>query len=333
MTPKVLVVLVNHKGHKDTVECLESVLKSDYSNFSVVVVDNSGDNTSINYIQDWAQGRVAAETMHPDLVYPPVNKPLKLSIVGDSDFRGEFIESITILSAPNRGFAAANNVALRLALHQDFDFFWLLNNDTVVSHNAPSELVQAASSQDDVGILGSKLLLYHNPSVLQGVGGNYNKWVGKVHEIGAFEQDRHQWDQKNFRMDYVIGASMFVSKNFLSSVGLMNEDFFLYYEELDWALRAKEKGWRLVFVPASKVYHKGGASINKSAVKGNSLLSDFYAVRNRILITRKFFPYALITLYPSFLMFIWNRIKLKQYARIGLMLRIIMHPKRQFTER
>ena len=333
MAPKVLVVLVNYKGHNDTVECLETVLKSNYTNFTVVVVDNSGDNTSINYIQDWAQGKIVVETEHPELVHPPISKPLKLSIDSDADFQGEFMESVTILSATNRGFAAANNAALRLARHQDFDFFWLLNNDTVVSRNALSELVDAASLQSDTGILGSKLLLYHNPSVLQGVGGNYNKWVGKVHEIGAFEQDRHQWDNKNFRMDYVIGASMFVSKKFLSSVGVMNEDLFLYYEELDWALRANKKGWRLGFAPESKVYHKGGASINKSTLKGNSLLSDFYSVRNRILITRKFFPYALTTLYPSFLMFIWNRIKLKQYSRIGMMLRIMIHPKRKFTER
>jgi GT2 family glycosyltransferase len=331
--PRVLIVLVNFKGHLDTVECLETVLKSDYPDFKVAIVDNSENNISIDYLAAWAQGKVTAASQYPDLVFPPVAKPIPISFFADGDPQCNFSAPITILSTKNRGFAAANNAALKLALREDFDFFWLLNNDTVVPRDALSALVTAASLHDDLGILGSKLLLYNNPSVLQGVGGNYNKWVGKVNEIGAFEPDRQQWDNVSLQMDYVIGASMFVSKKFLASVGLMNEDLFLYYEELDWALRAKKKGWRLGFVSSSAVYHKGGASINKSTTKGNSLLSDFYAVRNRILMTRKFFPYALITLYPSFLMFIWNRIKLKQYARIGVMFKIMLHPKRQFADR
>jgi len=174
-------------------------------------------------------------------------------------------------------------------------------------------------------------LMYYRPDVLQGVGGLYNPWFGLVREIGAGEPDRGQWDSISFHLDYVIGASMFVTRGFMDEVGLMEEDYFLYYEELDWNLRGKEKDWRIGYCSAARVYHKMGASINGPEKKGNSELADFYSVRNRILVTRRFFPYALSTLYPSFLKFILNRIRLKQFGRIGMLFRIMLHPRKHYV--
>src|SRR5689334_23219804 len=102
MTPRVLIVLVNFKGHQDTVECLETVLKSDYPNFKIAVVDNSEDGLSINHITDWATGKVTAESKYPDLVYPLVSKPVPISLAADSQC--DFSAPVTILSTKNRGF-------------------------------------------------------------------------------------------------------------------------------------------------------------------------------------------------------------------------------------
>jgi GT2 family glycosyltransferase len=329
----VLIILVNYKGHLDTVECLESIFKLKGVDFKVAVIDNSEDEVSIEYITNWALGKVTSiDTQYSHLTFPLIEKPIAFHVGNESDIDIQFEEPITIVKSSNRGFAAANNIALKHSLRQNFDFFWLLNNDTVVEPDSLLQLLNCALEDSKVGICGSKLLLYQDPSTLQGVGGRYNKWFGKVSEIGYLQQDNHQWDSKSFSIDYVIGAAMLIQKKFLVDVGPMEEDYFLYYEELDWAIRGRRKNWDIGYCSKSKVYHKMGSSINKKQKSGSSLLADYYSVRNRILITKRFFRYAYITLYPAFSKFIINRIILGQYSRIIMLLKIIYSPKKHFKE-
>lgn len=333
MINHVLIVLVNYKGHFDTVECLESIFKLTNVNFKVAIVDNSEDENSIEYITNWAIGKVTPiDTQHPHLVYPLHHKPIDFDVRNDSDIEVQFIKPITIISSKNNGFAAANNIALRYSQEQDFDFFWLLNNDTIIEPDSLSHLLKCAHKNNQVGIWGSKLLLYQNPTVLQGVGGRYNKWFGKVSEIGYLQKDLSQWDSKDFTMDYVIGAAMFIKKRFLLDVGLMEDDYFLYYEELDWSIRGKKKNWDIGYCSKSRVYHKMGSSINKKQTKGPSILADYYSVRNRVLITKRYFRHAYITLYPAFSKFIVNRIIAGQYSRIMMLFSILLDPQKHFKE-
>lgn len=168
--------------------------------------------------------------------------------------------------------------------------------------------------------------------MLQAVGASYYKWLGKIVQIGHKEQDNGQWDKRSFHMDFVIGACMFLPMSFITEVGPMNEEYFLYCEEIDWAIRGKRKGWGLAFCPDVKVYHKMGASTLSSSIMGNSELSDFYSVRNRVLLALTYFPWTLITLYSCFLLFILNRIKRKQYRRIGMLIKILLDPYRHFRK-
>jgi GT2 family glycosyltransferase len=303
-------------------------MKLDYPFYKVVVVDNSEDESSKNMFLNWAEhGTPNIKTDFPNLTTPYVSKPVSISLHDETDDIVTFASAVTLISARNRGFAAANNLAMSKSAAQQFKFFWLLNNDTVVAQDALSNQVAYMETQPKIGILGSKLLHYFQPEIIQGVGGFYNKWFGKVTEIGAGEKDLNQWDHAQFTMDYVIGASMLVRQQFVKTVGFMNEHFFLYYEELEWALRGKKFGWSLGFCKDSIVYHKMGASINKG-IQGNSELADFYSVRNRILITKKFFPIALITLYPAFIKFIFNRVRLGQFSRIVTMFKIMFNPNK-----
>lgn len=337
MSEKVYVIIVNYRGAADTIECLESLLKSDYPDFQIIVIDNSETSECIEELANWSKGNNGKiETSFSGMVFPLENKPLDALFIEEdmlpvANSIGKKL--IIVQSRVNRGFAAANNIALRYILRQnDFIFAWLLNNDTVIERNTLSSMVHCANENSRCGITGSKILLYDQPDHLQAVGGKYNQWFGKVKEIGFREKDTGQWNMKTPSMDYVIGASMLVKKEFIEDVGLMQEDYFLYYEELDWAVRGGRKGWKLGFCPKARVYHKMGASINKETKTGSSLISDFYSVRNRVLITRKYFPYALITLYPSFLKFIINRIKLKQFSRIVMMIKILIAPKKNFIK-
>jgi GT2 family glycosyltransferase len=196
----------------------------------------------------------------------------------------------------NLGFAGGNNVGLRYALSiGDFEFAWLLNNDTVVTPTALSEMVRRMGGRPSSGLCGSTLLEYENPGRVQALGGStYNKWMARSGHIGRGISRDNILDGEivESKMKYVIGASMLVRKSFLQKTGLMSESYFLYFEEIDWAIRAKDQ-CLLTYAPKSVVYHKEGASVGTAFDrKRRSYASDYYSSRSRMLFTKTHFPIA-----------------------------------------
>jgi GT2 family glycosyltransferase len=248
LSPKAYIILVNYNGWIDTIECLESVLKLAYQNFQVIVVDNNSPNNSLEYIQQWAEGErkpiPSEHTIIYSLVYPLIPKPVSYKIYGKNEAEEaagsttSLPKVIFIQAGENGGFAAGNNVGIDFALKRgDADYVWLLNNDTVVDRKALSYLIEHfEDSPIKLGILGSKLLYYHNPSIIQAIAGRYNPWLSTTGHIGGNVTDTGQYDSHHVpSADYIVGASMFISKQFLLDVGNMQEDYFLYFEELDWS--------------------------------------------------------------------------------------------------
>ena len=200
MLSKVCVILVNYNNHNDTIECLESVIKNTYTNYQVVVVDNSTTNDSFNYFREWSLGRVATiETRFRELVYP-LTPPHEHIFVNEEELQAFSASSVGedqilfVKINKNFGFAHANNKAIAYALNQyKADFVWLLNNDTVIDKEALTNLVlYANASVAKTGMWGSKLLLYMAPETIQGVGGKYNKWTGVARELGYRQKDDGQ---------------------------------------------------------------------------------------------------------------------------------------------
>jgi len=293
--------VLNWNGWRDTIECLESVLRLDYPDYKVIVCDNASSDGSLDHIRSWARGELAAESRNPalaSLVTPPIPKPVPLVELPDhaakiSDVRDARL--VLIQTGANLGFAGGNNVGLRYALAQgNCDFAWLLNNDTVVQPGALSQLVQRMQERPDAGICGSTLLYYDDPSKLQACGGSvYNKWMARGGHIGKLTSATQlpEAQEVERKMAYVVGASMLVRRSFLEQIGLMDERYFLYFEELDWATRAKGL-FPLAYCPSSAVYHKEGQSIG-SHRSHLSTMSEFYITRNRIFFTRRYHPYVL----------------------------------------
>jgi GT2 family glycosyltransferase len=198
-----------------------------------------------------------------------------------------------IQNGENLGFAAGNNVGLRYTLSDpDCQYFWLLNNDTVVEPDALPAMVRLMQQWPEVGICGSLNLSYRNPREVQAQGGmTYRRWCARVRTPAPLTVD--DLGTHPAHMDYVNGASMLANRAFLETVGLMEESYFLYFEELDWAMRAKGK-FQLGYACDSVIYHKEGATIGSSRDRmKRSLLSDQYLSRSRVLLTRRFFPWAL----------------------------------------
>ena len=338
---KIFIIVLNYNGWKDTIECLESIFKIQSPAFQVIMVDNCSSNNSVSHILDWAEGKLDVDipSGHPlrHLSCPPVPKPLNYILLKENDYSPTGQPLIVIEANHNGGYAAGNNIGLRYAMQQNnFTYAWLLNNDTVIAPDALENLVKmhnTAPQKERKGLLGTKILYYDNPIILQCAGGaRYNKWTGMASELGNKEEDKGQYDETHLPIDYICGASMFVSKPFLEDVGLLCEDYFLYFEEMDWALRAQKADWQLGYAMQAKVYHKEGSSTGggrRPGRKKNSKLSEFHVIRNKINFTRKFYGLLpLLSIYASFLLIIFNRIRRGQFDRIPMLLKIMLNPRK-----
>jgi GT2 family glycosyltransferase len=330
---RVYLVVVNWNGWMDTIECLESLFRLEYPNYRVIICDNGSTDDSLSRLVDWAEGQsvtfaAPVQSYHHGLTDPPVEKPLSYVVYdrtqaeegGDCTLDPRLI---IIRTGGNLGFAGGNNIGLRYALVRgDFEHVWLLNNDTVVEPLSLKALVTRMSEKPSAGMCGSTLVFYDKPDRVQARGGGwYCKWIGLPWHIGQYEKARTRSRIAHVEkwMNYVVGASMLVSREFLSSVGLMSEDYFLYFEEADWALRGTP-AFTLAYAPESIVYHKVGASVGTSSdPRKKSMTCDYYSIRNRIRFTKAHFPVALLTVYPTLCLAILNRLVLGQWRR-GLMI-------------
>lgn len=331
METKVAVVILNWNGWIDTIECLESLFQSTYDPFKVIVCDNASTDDSVERIVAWCEGTQEAVVTKGRQMLPvslmPCKKPLNYVVCSQREAETGFIpgadiaQVIILQNRKNWGYAGGNNSGLRYLQSQAaIQYVWLLNNDTVVTANAISALIRHMQKNPAVGITGSKLYYYHKPELVQACGGAfYNKWLGTARSITN--------DISATDFAYVIGASMMVRMEFLNAIGLLNEDYFLYYEELDWAKRG-ERAFLLGYAPDSIVYHKEGASAGTSAIpSARSAMSDYYLVRNRFVFAKKYYPYTLPTLYFGLLLVILRRIARLQFSRIPLMLKAAISNK------
>jgi len=296
----VLIVLVNYNNSKDTILCLDSILKSNYSNYSIVVADNYSNDNSFSNLKEWS---------------------LKFNSVQIKDTEINLLNNIWIIKTPsNGGFAYGNNYAIKYANHNSisYEYVWLLNNDTIINVDTLTHFVNRmnceVNNSSNVGIIGGKLYHYQNHSIFQGIGGVYNKYLAASRSIGSNEIDVGQYDSEQVpSFDYVIGASMFVRKEFINEVGLMNEDYFLYFEELDWVLRGRKYGWEIGYEYRAKVFHKEGGTTKQSNII--SEIADKYQVRNRLVFTYKYYKPFLITVIPIIYVSVINRLLRGQYSR------------------
>lgn len=304
--PRVYIVLVNWKGAADTLECLETVFRLDHTNFEVVVCDNDSGDGSVERIMAWAAGEgPSVSAQNPALAHlltPNIPKPLPAQVLSREQAEAvapaapadpQAARLTVIRTGGNLGFAGGNNIGIRYAQQRgDMAYVWLLNNDTVVEPAALTALIARAQEAGDRGMVGSTLVFYHRLDALQAMGGaqlrparalsaplGFMASPGTVREVDAAAIES--------RMSYVIGASMLVSARFLREVGLMCEDYFLYFEELDWAMRGHALGHGCLYAPASRVYHKVGASTERNR-SGKLTATTRYAYVNRLKFTQRF---------------------------------------------
>jgi GT2 family glycosyltransferase len=202
---------------------------------------------------------------------------------------------ILIRTGANLGFAGGNNVGLRYALARgDFAYVWLLNNDTIIKPDALSQMVQRMEEKPDAGMCGSLIPFYNKPEIIWAAGGGtLSNWLIKSANICYSKPvaEVSSREEIESRMDYLVGASMLVSVDFLRLAGLLNEDYFLYFEEPDWYMRGKRR-FSLAYADKAVVYHKVGISTSRwDATTSTTTLK--FSLASQLRFTAKFFPFAL----------------------------------------
>lgn len=296
-TPPVRAVLVNYNGWRDTIECLESVMRSDYPNLRVIVCDNASSDGSEERIQRWSAGHelVVGSVALRQLSDPPLPKPLPIVTMTRDQLSSASspcdASLLLVTCGANLGFAGANNVALEyLRRVEPTAHVLLLNNDTVVARDAVRALVASATRETGGGAVavGATVLRYHEPDSVEMLGGATVSRTNAMVRRAAAGTLRSDPRPGQVLLDYVSGTCMLVSPETLRRVGLLDERYFLYGEDCDWGLRMAAAGVRLLYSPAAEVWHKGGA-----AIVHRSPLHDYYDVRARLLLVHKHRPLML----------------------------------------
>lgn len=284
--PNVSIIILNWNGSEDTIKCLESIYQINYPNYNVILVDNASKDNSIRKIKDYCKGKL--EFKSDFLEYNSKNKPLTISEYTEKEINSpEKIQNPTdltiIKNSKNYGFAEGNNIGIKFALNKmNTNYILLLNNDTVVDKDFLGELVDIAEKRDHIGFCGPKSYYYDfegRKDVINFAGGSLNILKGHSYSIGVNEIDNGQYDEIR-TVEYVEGSCMLVKKEVLEKIGLLDTAYFAYWEETDWCIRAQNAGYKSVYVPKAKIWHKVSASVD-------SPTKVYYYSRNRFLFLKK----------------------------------------------
>ena len=322
----VYVVLLNWNGWRDTLACLTSLLASTGIKLRVVVCDNASSDGSLEHIVAWADGLESAEPpSHPRLTKLCRKTPLPLQYMRLNRAAAEQgslhnnAPLVLVDNGANLGFAAGNNVGLRFALNQpDMDYVWILNNDTLVEPDCLRNMVRRLKSEPGDAVCGSIIHFFDKPEIIQAIGGNrFNHFTGCADcSEGRFTHEQATLDITTIEseLDYISGCSMLLPRKFLETVGLMSEDYFLYYEEIDWFTRAQGR-YKICIAKDARLYHREGAAIgSKNWQRPASVLSDFYMFRSRLTYMRKHSRRFLGLCYVDSWLEVGKRLLRRQYS-------------------
>ncbi|OKS85932.1 glycosyltransferase family 2 protein [Mucilaginibacter polytrichastri] len=249
MKKTVSVITVNFNQSFITEQLLLSIANTNaYLEIEIIVVDNG---SKVNSVPEWEQK------------YPAI----------------KFIRSNL-----NLGFAGGNNLGIKEAKGE---YLFFVNNDTEFTAGLIETLANVLDTNPNVGLVSPKIRYFDQPGTLQYAGfTEMNYYTCRNYCIGQFEPDNGQYDDKLGPTGYAHGAAMMLKREAMDKAGLMAENFFLYYEEMDWCDRIKKAGYEIWFVPQALIYHKESVSVGKA-----SGLKEYFMNRNRILFIRRNAPF------------------------------------------
>ena len=261
--PLVYIVLVNYNGYELTKDCLVSLDAIKYINSKIIVIDNASTDSSAE----------------------------KLSEMEGIDF---------IANGTNDGFVGGNNIGIKFALERGAKYILLLNNDTIVEPDFLNELVLAMETDQKIGVTGCKIMNYYDKDRVWSAGGGICKWTKKTFQYGEGKRDDGSYDEAR-EVDFLSGCCLLIRREVIEKIGLLDNDYFMYYEDVDYCLRTKKAGFTVNYVPESVIWHKIGGSSNKSFM-------DYYRMRNFVLYLKKNYNFNQYNLYIILFLTVMERL-------------------------
>ncbi len=217
--PLLFIIVLSNKRKDDTFACISSLLKSDYSNLKIILLDYELPGNTAQIIHQ----------RHPQVQIIPLTE--------------------------NLGYAGNNNIGIRAAMEQGAEWLLILNDDTILDPSCLSSLVQVGESDSEIGIVGPMVYHFEEPDVIQSAGGSFDRYWYGFH-LGMNETDQGQFPEPR-EVEWISGCAILVRRELIENVGALDADYFLYWEELEWCIRAAQAGWRIFHVPHAKLWHKG----------------------------------------------------------------------------
>ena len=248
--PRVGVIVLHWNKIAETRLCIQSLSNLHYQNLRIFLIDNGSDI---------------------DLE----------SLVGE-----EFSNIRVIRSNENIGFAGGCNIGISASIEDGCEFVWLLNNDTTVDSSALGYLVEKAEAVKPAGIIGSTILEKDNRNIVNHMGGRIYPYLGLCVHLGKGSQYVSAPKESDINPSYVTGCSMLARVKMIQEVGLLDEGYFLYWEDADWCVRAQRMGWKIAIAYESEVYHEGSSSLGSA-----SPLKGYYLARNSLRFVYKLYPW------------------------------------------
>lgn len=285
--PKVTILLLNYNGWRDAIECLESIYQITYPNWEVIFVDNGSMDGSVSKIKEWAAGKIIVESIFFE--YDIERKPIKYikelfyddqevveaKVLNNSSIGYQYLKSLQpyqklliLRIETNRGFTGGNNIGIKYILKEiETDYILLLSNDTVVDKMFLSELVRVAESDEMIGIVGPKIYYYDfngRTDIINFAGADINWNYGNITILRSGDKDNRQFYER-VEVDYVAGCALLAKKELIEKIGYLKLEYFAYWEETDWCVRAHKAGYKIICVPTAKIWHKIASTTRKTS--------------------------------------------------------------------
>lgn len=245
--PLVYIIILNWNGKQDTIECLDSLQKITYRNSEICVVDNGSTDGSVAVL------------------------------------RKNFPDLKIIANKANVRFARGNNIGIEYALKQGAEYVLLLNNDTVVEPDFLSKLIEVADASQEAGLVGPKIYYYDAPDLIWSAGGRISFWKGKIAHRGLRRKDSDKFNEVA-RVDYLTACAVLARRAAIEKVGLLDASYYIYGEDADWCERMQRAGYKLLYVPGARVWHK----ISSASGGGMTSFKIVHKVKSNFMFFRKY---------------------------------------------
>lgn len=257
---KIAIILLNYNNHKDTLECVESIKKKCGVEYEIIIVDNN-------------------------------SKEESKEILLENKYKYKYN---LIFNCQNSGFASGNNVGIKYALEKKYEYILLLNNDTLICKDSIEIMLNSLKNNKQVGIASCRILYYPDKNKIWYDGGkiNWNKYL-PIHTNMRKEVRECTYEENEIETEFISGCCMFIKSEVFENVGYLPEEYFMYFEDLDFCIQVIKSNYKLIVCRNSKIYHK----VSSSSGGEESPFSIKWGNRNRIILMRKYKNYVNITRY------------------------------------